>query len=155
MALDIFQRQVTNVVGTFSADQAVLACASGSGSSFAGAMVQGVNWNYQLPEKLIGQLGSNAVARVVGRPQGQMTIQSIVGLTTLGIDATLFDACNGGATMTIIATPSGCGGVGGNVTYLFSGVTVTTVGGGVTVDDLLIRRNLTLSFTSYNEINGA
>jgi hypothetical protein len=145
MALDIYQRQQTLVSGTFSADKAVLAVAGGSGGTFVNAMVQSVQGNYRLPQRLIGQLGSSSVARVVGRPEGQMTIGAIVGLVNLGIDKSLFDACNSGSTITLKASPSGCNGIKG-------GATVIDVGFAVTVEDLLIRRNLTLSFTSFNEV---
>ena len=151
---DIFHRQQTTVVGTFSADTAILAVAGGTGGTFVNAMVQGARWTYRQPKRIIGQLGSSNVARVVGRCEGQMTIEAIVGLVTLGVDAALFDACNTGSTMTLVASPSGCGGVGGSITYVFGGLGVDEVGGTVQVDDMLIRRNLMLTFTSYNELPG-
>ena len=102
----------------------------------------------------MSELGSAGMSRVVGKPTGQMTIGAIVGLKSLGVDKALFDACNTGSTITLRATPSGCAGVGGSITYIFGGIAVVNVGGTIDADDYLIRRNLGLSYVFYNEIAG-
>jgi len=148
--MDIFHRNQQAVGGVFTTDKAVATIASGGGSWVA-ALVQNVNADYNQQFSELYELGSNLVYRVLGRPQGRMTIQRIVGKAgTSSIEDALYDACNTGGTMTIQASANLCSSQAGGVTMVFNGIFVISYGVAINVGDQLIRENITLAFTSFN-----
>lgn len=152
MSLDLYHRNQQAVGGVFTADRAVATIASGGGSWVA-ALVQNVQADYNQNYNEFYELGSNLIYRVLGRPQGRLTIQRIVGKAgTVAIEDALFDACNTGGTMTIQARSNLCNAQGGSVTMVFQGLFVINYGIALNVQDQLIRENLVLAFTSFNRI---
>ena len=148
--MDIFNRNQQAVGGVFTTDKAVATIASGAGSWVA-ALVQNVNADYNQNYSELYELGSNNIYRVLGRPQGRMTIQRIVGRAgTSSVEDALFDACNTGGTMTIQANADLCASQAGGLTLAFNGIFVISYGVGIAVADQLVRENLVLAFTSFN-----
>ncbi len=149
--MDIYNRNQQAVGGVFTTDKAVATIASGAGSWVA-ALVQNVQADYSQDFQEFYELGSNLVYRVLGRPKGRMTIGRIIGKAgSSSVEDTLFDACSGGGNMTIQANSNLCSTQGGSITMVFSGLFVQSYGVSINVNDLLIRENITLAFTSFNK----
>ena len=152
MSLDLYHRNQQTVGGVFTADRAVAAIASGGGS-WVSALVQNVQSDYNQNFNEFYELGSNQVFRVIGRPQGRMTIQRILGRAgSVAVEDALFDACNTGGTMTIQVKSSLCAAQGGAITMVYKGLFVINYGVLIGVQDQLIRENLALAFTSFTRI---
>lgn len=149
--MDIFNRNQQAVGGVFTSDRAVATLASGSGS-WVSALVQSVQADYAQEVSEFYELGSNLVYRVLGRPKGRMTIGRIIGKAgSTSVEKALFDACSGGGNMTIQANSNLCASQGGAITMVFSGLFVQSYGIAINVNDLLIRENVQLVFTSFNK----
>ena len=150
---DIYQREARALGGVFSVDKAVAVFSGGIGSvADQKALVQGVEWSYPRDVKYIYELGSPNEYRVLGRTRGTMTINRIIGAGNLTVDSTLFDACGNGGTLTLKASSSFCVAADAKtVTYTFTGVMVTDIGGNISVEDQMIRERLTLAFTGFTK----
>lgn len=155
MGLDIFGRNQTKVGGVFSADNAVLAVVGGSGANFIGALVQGIQSSYQQDYRDLYELGSTNVYHVIGRAKGRLSLNNIIGGKSLGFDKSFYDACNSGSTLSLRFTPSGCDGIGGSLTCIYTGIFVTNKGVTATAEDLLVRSSVEMVFNSYNEVETA
>lgn len=150
--MDIFHRNQQAVGGVFTTDKAVATIASGAGSWVA-ALVQNVNADYNQNYSELYELGSNQVYRVLGRPQGRMTIGRIIGKAgTSSVEDALFSACNTGGTLTIQANANLCAAQAGGVTFVASGIFVISYGISLAVQDQMIREQLVLAFTSFNRL---
>lgn len=143
--MDIFNRPISTVGGVFNADKGVAAISAG-GTSAVGALFQQIQGNYSQDYRDIYELGSNQSYHVVGRPKGRLQIGRIMGIAGAQIDDSLFDSCNTGATITLRFSPSGCVGVNANITYVLSGVVVIDYGFSTSVDEMLVRENMTFAF---------
>lgn len=158
MAQDMYYRQPLSLGGVFTSDKSLITI-SGSTGDMVGALVQGLQANYSQAYSEVYEIGSNNVYRVIGRPAGRMSIDRIVAIQSsmvTGEEEALFNACKGGATITI--NPSGgtncfagegsqlSGNAGLKLT--FKGCFVINYGVSIGVADLLIREGLQLAFTS-------
>lgn len=119
-----------------------------------GALVQNWNINYTNNITEIFELGSTAIYWVKGRPTGQGEIGRIVGLKSLLLfPASAFDACQGGCTMEIEASPGSCPGkTVTKATLSLAGVLVTTIGFNANVGDTRINESLGFKFATMNVI---
>ena len=153
MATDIYKRPIRNIGGVFSVDSALATFSGGTGAAAGiAALVQGVQWSYPRDVRYIYELGSTDEYRVLGRTRGTMGLSRIVGSNGGNIvDEQLFNACDTGGTMTISATGQLCDGKGASVIYTFSNVFVIDFGGAISVEDQMIRENVSLSFTGLSK----
>jgi len=118
-----------------------------------GYMIQNWNVNYQQTVQEIFELGSSNLYWLKGQPQGQGTIQRIVGGTGSGTDlfsADAFDVCAGGAAMTINANAGACNGTVPDVNINMDGCVVTSVGFSSSVQDLMIQQNFGWRFAKLS-----
>jgi hypothetical protein len=148
---DIFGRNQYSVGGVFTAESAIVTASAG-GSSWEGALVQNFSANYSQAYNPLYEIGSNKVYRVLGRPQGQITIGSIVALNSSGgVDLSLFNACSSGGEMTVSMAPGLCNNGGTGLSMSFSGVFVVSYGVTLNANDMLIQQNVQLAFTSMSK----
>lgn len=156
MSQDIYKRPVRNVGGVFNVESALAAFSGGQGSNAGvSALVQNISWSYPREVREIFELFSTDVYRVLGRSRGTLSIGRIVGANgQTVVDEQLFDACNTGGTMTIACKAQLCDGKGASVIYTFSNLFVVDFGGGLNVDDQMIRESLQLSFSGLSKKAG-
>lgn len=153
MALDIYKRPIRNIGGVFNVESALAAFSGGTGGlAGVSALVQNVSWSYPRDVREVFELFSSDVYRVLGRARGTLTIGRIVGASGQSlVDDALFDGCSSGGTMTITCKAQLCGGKGAAVTYTFSNLFVVDFGGSLTVEDMMIRENLQLTFSGLSK----
>lgn len=145
---DIYGRQQIPVGGVFASDRALLTV-SGAGGLGVGALVQNVQANYAQQMTPLYELGSNRVYKVLGRPEGQLSIGRIVG--TGEFAEALFDACSGGGTVSVQAASGFCNGANGSdFRRTMTGVFVVNYGFDMSTQDLMVRENMQCTFTGMS-----
>ena len=112
------------------------------GQSGVGALVQQAQFTVQRAVNMLYELGSNNVYYVGNRRQGTANLSRIVGnSSTFRQLITKFgDMCKPD-TLTLTAS-GGCGGASGTVNYDLLNATLTSVGGSVTAQDIVITEQL-------------
>jgi hypothetical protein len=146
---DVFGREQVPVGGVFISEKALMSI-SGAGDLGTAALVQNVSAQYQQQFQMLFELGSNTIYPIMGRPQGQLTIGRIVGGG--GFSDDMFNACNGGATVSFQATQGACNGLEGSaVAATLHGVFVTNYGIEMNAQDLMVRENVQAVFTSMSK----
>jgi hypothetical protein len=172
---DIFgYRRNPKPAGAFSTDDSLLTFgsvdASGGGKGTLGLLVQNWNIGYSQQVQEIFELGSNRMYWSKSRPQGQGTLQRVVGFApaTVGSDGknimlfpdAAFDVCKGGARFKMSAKGGNCDYVQGeqldfSKTYglgiTMDGCLVVSIGYSATVNDTRIMENLVWRF-AYLEL---
>jgi hypothetical protein len=146
--------------GVLSSSEAVLtisgAVSEGKGTDIdaVGALIQGWQVDYQQSINELFELGSDEVYWVKGRPQGQGSIDRVVGFKSLKFfsDAA-YDVCQGGDTVMITANPGACfarvaGESTASVALTLGGTIVTALGFGSAVQDTLVRQKVGFKFSS-------
>lgn len=145
--------------GVFSSSESFLKFGNAGGttatsdvSSLLGALVQSWNVAYQNNITEIFELGSDAIYWVKGRPTGSGTIARIIGFRNLLLFPTsAYDACLGGCTMEIEASPGACPNqTVTKVTLSLGGVLVTQVGFDANVGDTKINEGIQFKFATMS-----
>jgi hypothetical protein len=144
----------------FSTDDSVLTIASVGGTGDGGGgglLVQNWNINYQQQVQEIFELGSNALYWSKARPQGQGTLQRIVGVSVPGVRLGLFpeeafDVCKGGAKFDFTVGGGGCPPSEGlantktRVKIKMDGCLITSIGFSADVQDTRLMENISWRF---------
>jgi hypothetical protein len=112
------------------------------GQSGVGALVQQAQFTVQRTVNMIYELGSSNVYYVGNRRQGTANLSRVVGSSTAFRELiTKFgDMCEPD-TLTLTAA-GGCGGQSGTVNYDLLHATLTSIGGSVTANDIVINEQL-------------
>lgn len=136
--------------GVFSSEEALLTI-GGSGGSVRGALVQGINTNYQQQVGELTELGSPAIYWVKGRPVGQGQLNRIVGAQAITqfFNKNMFDLCDGGGLMQVSAKTGGCGKFQnrlGRVTMSMDGAVVSSIGFSMQVSDSMLMEQAAFRF---------
>lgn len=146
MPKDIFGRRVEVGENIITADT-VKGVLSAGGTAWVGLLIQNFQASYQQQNSPLYELGSNKTYRLLGRPEGVMTIGRILGVNSgLPIDEALFDVCQAGGSMTITARSGQCNGVGGSFTLTFGGLRASAYSVAADAGRLLVTENIQLSF---------
>lgn len=142
-----------NPEAVFSNEDSLLTFGSLNAAA-TGYLVQNWSASYQQQVQEVFELGSNALYWSRGRPQGAAGLGRVVGLkgpskAGVTIPAEAYDACNGGASMSI--TASGAASCGKNtahesVTLSLTGVLVVSQGYDANVQDTMLKENIQLRF---------
>ena len=147
MPKDIFGRQV-DVGESIITSDVVKGVLSAGGTAWVGLLIQNFQATYQQQNSPIYELGSNKTYRLLGRPEGSMTIGRILGVNSaMPIDEALFDVCQAGGSMTITARSGSCNGqdVSG-FTLTFGGLRASAYSVSADAGRLLVTENVQLSF---------
>jgi len=108
MNRDIFGNRVEIGEDIITATNVRAVLSAGAGA-WVGLLIQTLQASYQMPDSAVYELGSSRTYRRSGRAEGQMTIQKIVGLNSgLPVEQALFDVCQVGGTMSIVAEAADC-----------------------------------------------
>lgn len=143
---DIFGRQVENGENIITSDT-VKGVLSAGGGSWVGILIQNFTAQYAMQNSPLYELGSNRVYRLLGRPEGSMTIGKILGVNSqLPIEEALFDVCQAGGSMTITARSGMCNGQSGSFTLTFGGLRASAYAVSADASRLLVTENIQLSF---------
>ena len=144
---DIFGRRIDIGENIITSD-VVKGVLSAGGTAWVGLLIQTFQATYQQQNSPIYELGSNKTYRLLGRPEGVMTIGRILGVNSaLPIDEALFDVCQAGGSMTITARSGTCNGEDvGNFTLTFGGLRASSYSVGADAGRLLVTENVQLSF---------
>lgn len=112
------------------------------GQSGVGALVQQVQFTVQRTVNMIYELGSSNVYYVGNRRQGTANLSRVVASNTAfrELIAKFGDMCKPD-TLTLTAA-GGCGGQSGEVNYDLLEATLTSIGGSVTANDIVINEQL-------------
>ena len=112
------------------------------GQSGIGALVQQAQFTVQRTVNMIYELGSNNVYYVGNRRQGTANLSRVVGSSTAfrQLLTKFGDMCKQD-TLTLTAA-GGCGGQSGTVNYDLLYATLTSIGGSVTANDIVINEQL-------------
>lgn len=133
--------------GSFCADNVILTWTGGGATE--GALVQSAQWNCQRTVNMLYEIGSSAVYYVGNRRQGTAQFARVVsGSTTFkGLVDTFGDICNP-ENLVIDASQAACGGnsAGGGVQYMLKDALLTSVGGSVTAQEVVINEQLGFMF---------
>lgn len=143
--------------GVFSSSESFLKFGNAGGttatsdaSSLLGALIQTWGVAYQNNVTEIFELGSDAIYWVKGRPTGSGQIGRIIGFKNVKLfPDSAYDACLGGCTMEIEASPGKCPNqTATKVTLSLGGVIVTSIGFEATVADTRINESLSFKFAT-------
>lgn len=115
-----------------------------------GFLVQQIQLTYSQNVTRIFELSSNSQYYVVGRPQGNVTLNRVVGP---GVVGTAFinqfaDACNAPSNTISFTSESGCstGSVSTGPTYTMHNALITSMGVQVASNNMLINENFQMIF---------
>jgi hypothetical protein len=112
------------------------------GQSGIGALVQQAQFTVQRTVNMIYELGSNNVYYVGNRRQGTANLSRVVG-SSAAFRQILTDFGNMCTPKTLTLTAAGgCGGQTGTVNYDLLFATLTSIGGSVTANDIVINEQL-------------
>lgn len=145
MATDIFSRDVT-LGGVFSADGSSITF----GAFSAGMLAQSIQWQYQQNITRLYEVASSDIYLVAGRTQGQASIARVLGPSALAASfyTTYGDVCNAASNTMVFTADAACGsGSSGNtITVTLNGVVITSYGGSVAAQDMVVNESLNLLF---------
>jgi hypothetical protein len=147
---DIYNRQVSDLKGVFTSDQAVLAF-SGAGDRF-NTLVQQVQMSYAQTITRLYEVGGKNIYYVGGRTQGQMNVNRVIGPvgTVCAFYEKFGDVCQAvGNILTINLggdAAAGCSSAEG--AYTMKHIVITQVGIAVAAQDMIINENTTMMFSS-------
>lgn len=146
MPKDIFGRRVEIGDNIITSDT-VKGVLSAGGTAWVGLLIQNFQATYQQQNSPLYELGSNKTYRLLGRPEGVLTIGRILGVNSaLPVDEALFDVCQAGGSMTVTARSGTCNGVGGSFTLTFGGLRASSYSVAADSGRLLVSENIQLSF---------
>jgi hypothetical protein len=147
---DLFNRNVSNLAGVFTADQAKLQW----GALPTGALVQQLNIQYaQTVTRLYG-VGETDQYYVGGRTNGQMSVNRVIGPagSSKTFYATFGDVCKSvGRNIKLQLTQTDCSNTqtsAGPSTYTMDNCVITQVSVGVAAQDMIIGENTNIMYTS-------
>lgn len=133
--------------GSFCADNVKLTWTGGGATE--GALVQSAQWNCQRTLNMLYEIGSSAVYYVGNRRQGTAQFTRVVsGSATFKALVNDFgDICNP-EDLVIDASQAACGGgvAAGGVVYTLKDALLTSVGGSVTAQEVVINEQLGFMF---------
>lgn len=147
---DIFGKQL-NFGRVFQVDEALLTFA-GAGEGFnTGALVQGVSFTYGRPVQKIGDLGSSDIHFIVGRPEGQLTINKLATADIRQMDflREMADICKvKGRNIEIIPTTGEVCEDGNRNTgkLIFSHCLLQGIGGQFNTESLAMASSISIAF---------
>lgn len=143
--------------GVFSSSESFLKFGNAGGAAsdvnnLLGALVQSWNVTYQNNVTEIFELGSDAIYWVKGRPTGSGSIARIIGFKNILLfPPSAWDACLGGCTMEIEASPGACPNTTvTKITLSLGGVIVTQVGFDASVADTRINEGISFRFATLS-----
>lgn len=117
---DIFQREVGEFGGSFTADMTRLTFPAlvREGGSEIGLLMQNVGINYQQNVQRLYELGSNRIYYVAGRTAGNAAIGRVIGpaVLTRAFYETYGDVCRAGSNVMQLSMQAGCGSGAGSTT---------------------------------------
>jgi hypothetical protein len=158
---DIFSRNSSQLGGVFAADQAKLTLLGGTIM-----LVQRLNMSYSQMVTRLWEVGGPNIYYVVGRTQGQMGLDRVIGPTGTIKDFynTFGNACNARSnTLSFSLQQTDCSadentdeaGTGisasaGKASYTLQNCVITQVAVGVAAQDMIISENTTLLFSSLS-----
>ncbi len=157
MANDIFNRRTDTFGGSFSADSASITFPNvlGLAGQFAGnfgLLVQRMNAAYQQQVTRLYEVGSPSIYYVAGRTSGDISLDRIVGPSTL---QQLFykkfgDVCMAPSNTLDFSLRTGCSDLrGGTASFTAYFCVITGLGLGIQASDSLINENLRMMFSSF------
>ena len=135
--------------GSFCADNVILTWTGGGATE--GALVQQAQWTCQRTVNMLYEIGSTAVYYVGNRRQGTANFARVVsGSTTFkGLVEDFGDICNP-EDLVIDASQAAFGDAtavqAGGVQYTLKDATLTSVGGSVTAQDVVVNEQLGFMF---------
>ena len=143
--------------GVFSSSESFLKFGSAGGSSgtisnLLGALIQSWNVTYQNNVTEVFELGSSAIYWMKGRPTGQGSIGRIIGFRSVKLfPDEAYDACLGGVTMEIQASPGVCPNFqASTVDISLGGAIVVSIGFDASVGDTRINENIAFRFATLS-----
>ena len=144
---DIFGRRVEIGENIITSD-VVKGVLSAGGTAWVGLLIQNFQASYQQQNQPIYELGSNKTYRLLGRPEGTMSIGRIMGVnSSLPVDEALFDVCQAGGSMTVTARTGQCNGEAfKGFTLTFGGLRASSYQMSADAGRLLVTENIQLSF---------
>ena len=146
MIKDIFGRQI-DASDTIITSDSVKGVMSAGGDSWVGLLIQQFRAEYSQKNTPQYELGSNRTYRILGRPEGSMTIGRILGLNAaLPIEEALFDVCQAGGTMTVAARQGACNGKVGSFNLTFGGLRASGYSVQADSSNLMVTEGIQLSF---------
>lgn len=145
---DIFGRRQQEVGGVITSDNLKGVLSVGN-ESWVGVLIQNFSASYQQQDAPFYELGSNNVYRMVGRPEGVMTIGRIAGFNvgTIPLEDALLDVCNRSGTMTLSAQYGECEGVTGGFNLTIGGLRGNAYQIAANAQQLITTENLRFSFS--------
>ncbi len=144
---DIFNRNVSNLGGVFTADRAKLQLKGN-----LGVLVQRMSFTYAQTITRLYEVGGNNIYYVGGRTQGQLSIDRVIGPkgTIVALYTQYGDVCKARQNpITLTLTETDCStGANTPVTYTMKNCVITQVNIGVAAQDMIISENTTMIFSS-------
>lgn len=115
-----------------------------------GMLVQNMNFNFQQQVQMIFEVGEPNVYYVGGHAQGSAQVSRIVGPgVALGAFFSKYgDICQPGNCT--FSAEGGCGGVSGRVNYTLQHCVLTTVGAGVSAQEIVITESIGMMFANLD-----
>ena len=153
MAQDVFQRNVSNLAGVFTADHGKLIFRGN-----LGVLVQNFGMNYVQTVSRLYEVGSNGpggaanIYYVGGRTQGGLSLAQVLGptLTVEALYTTYGDVCNARQNIIdLILTETDCSeGTSGPRHYTARNCVMTQLAISVGAQDMIIAQNSSMMFSS-------
>lgn len=161
MASDIMGRAGQDFGGSIAADAArVVFAASKLDGSGVGMLVQQLQFTYQQQISRVYEIGSDKTFYVVGRTQGQVSMNRIIGprAVQLGFYQKFGNACLAADNNIDFLAEAGCTSIagarvglsGGAYAFTIKQAVITSMGAAIGAQDMVINEQVQMMFTALN-----